>query len=263
MKLALSPSRLSDFKQCPLLYRYRAIDKIPEKKTRAQIKGTVVHQCLEDLFSLDHSARTLDSLTRRIPEVFEHMAAKDPEIRNLVSTPEEKREFFNEAWVLLRRYFVVENPRGFDPLSCEKYINGTLPNGVPIRGFIDRVDRAPTGELRIVDYKTGKKPPERFSQQAMDQMRFYALAWWRLNNRVPTMLRLIYLSTDDPFLDLIPDREDLERFEHSLDIVWEKIQMRIAAQDFEATPSQLCPWCSYHALCPQQQGHKLPFPTMK
>ena len=35
----------------------------------------------------------------------------------------------------------------------------TLPNGVPVRGFIDRVDIAPTGEVRVVDYKTGKAPP--------------------------------------------------------------------------------------------------------
>ena len=28
-RLALSPSRASDYKQCPLLYRFRAIDKLP------------------------------------------------------------------------------------------------------------------------------------------------------------------------------------------------------------------------------------------
>ena len=35
---ALSPSRASDFKQCPLLYRFRAVDRLPETPTRAQVR---------------------------------------------------------------------------------------------------------------------------------------------------------------------------------------------------------------------------------
>ncbi|HEX4252767.1 MAG TPA: PD-(D/E)XK nuclease family protein, partial [Pseudonocardia sp.] len=44
---ALSPSRAGDFKQCPLLYRFRAVDRLPEVPTRAQVRGTVVHAVLE------------------------------------------------------------------------------------------------------------------------------------------------------------------------------------------------------------------------
>ena len=40
---ALSPSRASDFKQCPLLYRFRAIDRLPEPPSTAQVRGSVVH----------------------------------------------------------------------------------------------------------------------------------------------------------------------------------------------------------------------------
>ncbi|NED60796.1 PD-(D/E)XK nuclease family protein, partial [Streptomyces sp. SID10244] len=50
--LALSPSRAADFKQCPLLYRYRAIDRFPETPTQAQTRGTVVHSALENLFDM-------------------------------------------------------------------------------------------------------------------------------------------------------------------------------------------------------------------
>ncbi|MBV7412898.1 PD-(D/E)XK nuclease family protein, partial [Dermabacteraceae bacterium TAE3-ERU27] len=47
--LALSPSRANDYRQCPLLYRLRAIDRIPEPKTVAQVKGTLVHDVLEQM----------------------------------------------------------------------------------------------------------------------------------------------------------------------------------------------------------------------
>ena len=59
--LALSPSRAADFKQCPLLYRYRAIDRFPETPTQAQTRGTVVHAALENLFDLPAELRTRES----------------------------------------------------------------------------------------------------------------------------------------------------------------------------------------------------------
>ena len=49
---ALSPSRAADFKQCPLLYRFRAIDRLPEAASAAQLRGSVVHAALEQLYGL-------------------------------------------------------------------------------------------------------------------------------------------------------------------------------------------------------------------
>ena len=59
MAPALSPSRASDFKQCPLLYRFRAIDRLPEQPTRAQVRGTLVHAVLEQLYELPAERREL------------------------------------------------------------------------------------------------------------------------------------------------------------------------------------------------------------
>ena len=49
---SLSPSRAGDFMTCPLLYRYRTIDKLPEPSSPDAVRGTVVHKVLEDLFDL-------------------------------------------------------------------------------------------------------------------------------------------------------------------------------------------------------------------
>ena len=43
---SLSPSRAADFKTCPLLYRFRTIDRLPEKKSLAAVRGTLVHSVL-------------------------------------------------------------------------------------------------------------------------------------------------------------------------------------------------------------------------
>ena len=58
LRASLSPSRAGDFKTCPLLYRLRSIDRIPEPPTADQARGTLVHAVLESLFDLDAAERT-------------------------------------------------------------------------------------------------------------------------------------------------------------------------------------------------------------
>ena len=43
----LSPSRASDFKTCPQLYKFKAIDKIETEPTVHQARGTTAHLALE------------------------------------------------------------------------------------------------------------------------------------------------------------------------------------------------------------------------
>ena len=139
------------------------------------------------------------------------------------------------------------------------YVDAVLPNGVPVRGFIDRVDIAPTGEIRVVDYKTGKKPSPRFSDEAKFQMRFYALVYWRMFGTIPHQLRLMYLKVIDS-LFLAPSREELEFFERDLGDLWHKIQSDGQSGNFRPNPSKLCNWCSFQALCPIYGGTPPEYP---
>ena len=107
-------------------------------------------------------------------------------------------QLLDEARKLLSGYYRLEDPTRFDPQSCEQRIEVELADGTLLRGIIDRIDVAPTGELRVVDYKTGKAPPEARALaefKAMFQMKFYAVALLRSRGVLPTRLRLIYLRT--------------------------------------------------------------------
>ncbi|CAM5588742.1 hypothetical protein SALBM217S_02505 [Streptomyces griseoloalbus] len=42
---SLSPSRASDFMQCPLLYRFRVIDRLPEKPSEAATRARWCTRC--------------------------------------------------------------------------------------------------------------------------------------------------------------------------------------------------------------------------
>ena len=57
---SLSPSRALDFQSCPLLYRFRVLDRLPEPPSPAAVRGTLVHSVLEALYDLPAGQRTLD-----------------------------------------------------------------------------------------------------------------------------------------------------------------------------------------------------------
>lgn len=256
--LALSPSRAGDYQQCPLLYRFRAIDRLPEPKTVAQVKGTLVHAVLEEMHTWPREQREYPAAVKRLKPHWAKMCEQDPELEELVDE-EHLYDFLVECRTLLHGYFNMENPQGFDAQAVEQYVDLTLPSGVPIRGFIDRVDVAPTGEVRVVDYKTGKKPLPRYSDQAKFQMRFYALAYWRIYGRIPDQLRLMYLKVMDSMF-LSPSKEELEYFEHDLERLWSRIEADGKAGMFEPKTSKLCGWCPHQALCPAFGGTPPEYP---
>ena len=68
-----------------------------------------------------------------------------------------------EARTLLSGYYRLEDPQRFDPESSEQRVEVELEDGTLLRGFVDRIDVAPTGELRVVDYSGRylRKPAER------------------------------------------------------------------------------------------------------
>ena len=96
-------------------------------------------------------------------------------------------------------------------------------SGLTLHGYIDRLDLAPTGELRIVDYKTGRSPGEQFEAKALFQMKFYALVVWRTRGVIPAMLQLVYLGNAE-MLRYRPDEADLLATERKVEALWAAIQ---------------------------------------
>lgn len=220
--IALSASRANDFRQCPLLYRFRAIDRLPEPTTEAQFKGTVVHAVFEKLFGLPPAERNPDAAIGLLPETFEALRAEeDPTV---VPAGEERR-FLNDCAALVFNYYHVEDPRRFDPTGREQYIHTVLPDATPVRGFMDRLDVASTGEVRIVDYKTGKKPLPRYSGSVEFQMRLYSLMYWRVYGTVPDQMKLIYLKTGETIVSR-PSAAELLDTEREVVRLWNDIDRK-------------------------------------
>ncbi len=115
------------------------------------------------------------------------MIDAEPELAGELDA-EQRTQLLAEARALLSGYYRLEDPTRFDPQSCEERVEVELADGTLLRGFIDRIDVAATGELRVVDYKTGKAPPAARALaefKAMFQMKFYAVALLRSRGVCP------------------------------------------------------------------------------
>ncbi|TDB77146.1 PD-(D/E)XK nuclease family protein [Micromonospora sp. KC723] len=261
VRASLSPSRAADFKTCPLLYRFRSIDRLPERPNVEQARGTLVHAVLERLFDLPAPGRTPSAAGDLVAPQWDRLVAEQPELAALFDPADEAgtAEFLRSATALLRGYFAVEDPRRLEPAERESLISAVVDDELLIRGYLDRLDVAPDGALRVVDYKTGGAPREAFEARALFQLKFYALVLWRTRGVVPRVLRLLYLK-DAEVCDYSPDADELLRFERTVVALWQAIEQATERQDFRPRPSRLCDWCNHQALCPSFGGTPPPFP---
>lgn len=266
---ALSPSRASDFLTCPLLFRFRAIDRIPERPSSAAVRGTLLHAVLEDLFDLPAAERTIEAAKELLLPTWERMLVDNPDAAFALDPdaafppdPQAPREALSPAvvmeWIstaepLLATYFDLEDPTRLEPQARELRVEIQLDDGPPLRGIIDRVDVAPGDLVRVVDYKSGRSPGVGFEQRALFQMRFYALMLWRINGNIPTRLQLIYLG-DSQVLKYDPTEAELIAFEKTLRALWSTITRVAAEGNWAPKPSKLCNWCDHHDRCPAKGG---------
>jgi len=258
---SLSPSRAGDFMTCPLLFRFRTIDRLPQAPSPAATRGTVVHAVLERLFDLPAAQRTVAAAESLLRPEWDRLVDAEPGVAALFDDDAALATWLDSARALLEAYFSLEDPRRLEPARREEHVQVVLPSGLRLRGIVDRVDVAPSGAVRVVDYKTGRSPREAFEGKALFQMKFYALVLWRTTGVVPTLLQLMYLG-DREVLRYAPDEEDLLATQRKLLALWSAIERAVEARDFPPNPSKLCGWCDHQALCPSFGGTVPPFPDV-
>ncbi len=261
---ALSPSRAGDFMSCPLLYRFRTIDRLPEPSSPDAVRGSLIHKVLEDLYDLPAASRTPEQARSLLVPTWEALLAEEPEIAEMFAPAGEEGTDV-DSWLVtcrevLDRYFTLEDPRQLEPAERELYVETLLDSRLLLRGFVDRLDIAPNGDIRVVDYKTGRSPGERYEAKALFQMKFYALVIWRTRGVIPAMLQLVYLGNSE-IMRYVPDEQDLLATERKVEAIWHAIRRAEETGDWRPNPSKLCDWCAHHALCPAFGGTPPPLPA--
>ena len=150
---SLSPSRAADFLSCPLMFRFRTVDRLPEPSSPDAVRGTLVHKVLEDIFDLPAAERTPRACPRHAPpRLGRAPTAEEPRAATILEGLDE------DAWLAsaqeaVDRWFELEDPTRLEPAEREAFVECLLDSGLMLRGVIDRIDVAPDGAVRVVDYK--------------------------------------------------------------------------------------------------------------
>ena len=213
-----SSSRLETYAKCPLYFwAAYAMEleprKLPQAGFDALILGSIYHLVLERLYAGVPDGDP-DQLRAELPVVACQVYDAAPNDHGFRPTPLWERQQ-EEMTDVLRRTLdaLIEVAGEYTPLIQELPfgLQGCPPlvlqGGPPLhlRGYIDRVDRAPDGRLRIIDYKSSSMPisARDLAGGQRLQLPLYALAaqealgaetaggfYWHITSAKPSSLRL-------------------------------------------------------------------------
>ncbi len=242
----LSHSSISLYRTCPQKWKFRYVDKVPERPRSFFSFGKCVHAGLEYLLSNKEGP---------LPSVEELIATyKEGWLREGYETPAQERWFYQEGERILRGFY-AKHQNDFKNVFQIEYKFLVQIEGVPITGFIDRIDQTKNGGLSLIDYKTGKAFDK--SRVRNDpQLTLYQMASGELLGKTVETVTLYHLNSLTPLT--VPAHSQTLVDQVKATIV--EAAKGISEIKFEPKPdaSGHCQWCDYVQICPAFAGKKLP-----
>jgi putative RecB family exonuclease len=206
---AITYSRLRDFEQCGLLFQLRHIEKRSEPSSPHFVKGSRVHDALEQF---------LKGRVRTLPPESEPLALQ------LVALKKDKSLIGEQAW-------------GYDEDWAPLPVTGYFSKADHVRAKVDAMTTA-KNQARIIDFKTGKIRPT-----DVDQVRFYALlAMLRYHEITSSLLTLWYVEQGKIEDFKAVPRSDVPTILASFK---KRIAKMMGTEKFKPTPGLHCRWCAF------------------
>ena len=210
-----SYTQIKDFQNCPRLYYYRYILKVPLRGSHYFSFGSAIHLTLQkfyeevkrkqgssqaDLFSQTQGAKSkeqraikdlvsLEDLLKIYQEVW---------IDDWYQSKAQQDEYFKQGREILKMFYQSPYLELSRPSYLEKGFSVKI-NGHTLGGKIDRIDEVKDG-WKIIDYKTGR-PKEKLSPEDREQLLIYQMATNSLMDGEVKELAYYYLEngTQVPF----------------------------------------------------------------
>jgi putative RecB family exonuclease len=265
----LSYSSYRTYLECPLRWKYLYVEKRPESPRGYFTFGRVVHSVLEELVRPlvvpsvrrregSDSQTTLQEWSEPggatvppgpgpAPAAPEQLLALYDRLWSSegYSGPDEEERYRALGRELLLRYrdrLALEPP---SPVAVEEHLEATW-DGLPIHGYIDRIDRLPSGGLEILDYKTSRDL-SREDASTSDQLSVYQVLVEH-NYRAPVeRLTLLHLRSLTPLRTPARGSRALEPLHQRMGEVADGIR----EEAFEPTPGRHCERCDFRPICPE------------
>lgn len=241
-RVRLSFSRIDQHRRCARKFRYQYVDRIPSRPAPPLSFGSAIHEALELFYDRKLPQEpTEDELVGFLYDTWDSSGFAEV-------TREEQKRWYTHGQDVLRRYHRRVAGGYRLPVDTEVWFELPFPDAVVV-GSIDRVDADEDGNLRVVDYKTNKRVKDRAKVAGSLQLALYALACEHLYGDLPVEVSLDFVVAGVEVAVGI-DEIDLDAARTA---VRETAQAVLAAE-FLPTPSRLCDWCDFKAVCPAWEG---------
>lgn len=246
-----SYSKINSYFNCPLLFRYRYVDKVKVEAFESieAFLGKRVHETLEKLYSdlkrqKENSADEVDAYYR------EMWLKKHNDAVQVIKEGYTKENYFDMGRKYIADYYKKNFPfNSSTTLSLEQKVNVKL-DGHAIIGYIDRLAIGNDSNYEIHDYKTsGSLPPQSILKKD-EQLSLYALAVKSMYEDAANV-RVVwhYLAFNKEIGYLRTDME-LETVKRNILRKIVIIEDAIKEGDFLPNASKLCLWCEFQKICP-------------
>lgn len=148
-KYTLSVSGLNNYLECPRGFYFENLLRVPVIKHPSMVFGSAVHYALEKLFTqMKQQSGRFDSEEQFVQWFEEYMQ------QNRVAFDTDFEDRLQKGRDLLPLYFRNYLSKWSRVVVVEKLIRGVRFRGVPLLGFIDKLEFTGT-DVAIIDYKTG------------------------------------------------------------------------------------------------------------
>lgn len=251
-----TPARLRTYSDCPRRYRHTYLDRPAPPKGAPWAHnslGASVHNALRGWWHLPLRRRTPASAGMLLDRGWLHDGWRDDA---------QSRRWQSRAQQMVEGYTATLDPTD-EPLAVERQV-GARTGTLALSGRVDRLDLR-AGELVVVDYKTGRHPPEAADARSSAALALYAVAAARMLRRPCRRVELHHLPSgrvvgadhDGPSLD----RQVRRAEDVAADILAGSAALAAGTspdEAFPALPSRSCGWCDYRRHCPPGQAASAP-----
>lgn len=250
-KLLFSYSKMSLYCECPLKYKFKYEDKIPEKPKHFFAFGQAMHESLEFF----HSRIPHPSIEELLDKFSQQWSRKDYREKGY-ATKEKHEADYKRGCEILSEYHARHGLETKLPFLLE-YKTEVEIDGLNVIIVADKIEYLGSGLIKIVDYKTGK-PADRTPEQLYMYQKIcesdkllLEKAAEKLGERLSSMRvdSLIYY-----YLEGLKEKAYKRAEEKEIGAFWEKAletAENIKKGKFEPSPSEkACNFCDFKALCP-------------
>ncbi|NLG11729.1 MAG: hypothetical protein GX554_01680 [Elusimicrobia bacterium] len=269
--LKINVSQLESFLRCPYSFYLQYVEKaIPYQQPQIaevpDLWGKIIHDVMKTLFN-GYENRTLqDKDISKLTKLFKE--GVEQEIENKHSAGEISGFYKNilteRTEEVVNKFIAIINAhKEYEFIKSESDISVNIPNLI-IKGRIDRIERAPSGKINIVDIKTGTAQPPSYTEldffKGNVQIPLYIWMYSRINNISPNNIqgniwRFSFKEDNEKSKDdVFYESSKIIKYFDMIEGYLKEITQKLLHEPDVFTPDKVnCFVCQYKGICPYER----------